>query len=94
MDSPLQVSELACSLVHVLPRSCTEQLTVIFANDDTAQHAVKSAKLKVATVSLGEAFLERLGGVIFIVGAKQDQASHDAKACLTCSQEDNKCVCC
>ena len=94
MDVSVQASELVCSLVQVLPKSCTDQLTVIFANDDTAQYAVKSAKLKVATLSLGEAFLERLGGVIFIVGAKQDQASHDAKVFLTCNQEDNHYVCC
>ena len=71
----MQVSELVLNLVQALPKNCTDQLTVIFANDDTAQHVVNTAKLKLRSLSLGDAFLERLSGVLLIVGVKQNQAS-------------------
>ena len=70
----LQVSELVSNLVQALPKSCTDQLTVIFANDKAAQHVADTAKLKLRTLSLGDAFLERLSGVLLIVGVKQNQA--------------------
>lgn len=69
----MQVSDLVFNLVQVLPRSFTDQLTVILASDDVAQYVEKNGQLKQRTLSLGDAFLERLSGVLLIVGAQQSQ---------------------
>lgn len=69
----LQVADLVSSLVQSLPKSCTDQLTIIFANDNVAHHVSEHVQLQPQALSLGDAFLERLSGIVLIVGAQQNQ---------------------
>lgn len=74
----MQVAQLVTDVLKGLPRSIVDQLTVVFADESSAEAAEKvqkQAKQKYKAIYLGDAFVEGISGWLMVVGPKVDQVS-------------------
>ena len=76
--------QLVTDLLKGLPRNAVDQLTVVFADENStlaAKQSQKAAKQKYKAIYLGDAFVEGISGLLMVVAPTSEQVCTTAATC-------------